>query len=159
QALPALLKGALKRNEFAVVYEPIVELATGRFFGVEALLRWRRPNGESIRPDFFIPVAEESGLIRRITRRGTQLAANAARTLLARFPDLLFSINLAAADIESPETAGMLRGVLSRAGLQPQNFLVEMTERSLINSDLAIPTLRQLQDIGVRVAIDDFGTG
>lgn len=100
-AMPAQLKLAFKNHELFLVYQPIVELATGRWMGAEALIRWRRPNGEMVPPDVIIPIAESSQLIERITDRVIDLFAMDATSLLQAYPAFYIGINLSAGDFQN----------------------------------------------------------
>jgi len=158
-ALPAVIKTALKRHEFFLLYQPIIDLQRGGIVGAEALIRWRRPGGELVRPDLFIPVAEDSGLIRQITARVLQLFAEEAGDLFKRYPDLHISINLSAADLQAADTVDLLENMARKTGAASGNVFLEATERSFIDHAQANLTLGSLRRIGMRVAIDDFGTG
>lgn len=100
-SLPSILRASLKRDEFYLLYQPLVDLQTGKCIGAEALLRWRRADGELICPDVFIPVAEESGLIQRITDRVLMLIEREVPALVRRYPEFHIGINVAAADLQS----------------------------------------------------------
>jgi sensor c-di-GMP phosphodiesterase-like protein len=157
--LPSLLKLALKRNEFFLVYQPIVELRHGRCVGAEALLRWRRPDGEFVRPDLFVPVAEEEGLIHDITKRVMQIVAQDASVLLQQRPDLHIGINLSSKDLEMEETGHLVRDLILQMGVQPHNILVEATERGFMRADVVRRIMSDIRSLDVKIAIDDFGTG
>jgi sensor c-di-GMP phosphodiesterase-like protein len=157
-SLPVVLRAALKNGEFFVVYQPIVDLRTRELIGAEALIRWRR-RGELVRPDFFIPAAEEAGLIRRITGSVVEMVARDAPRLLAKNPRFHIGINLSVDDLQSPETVHLLSGLVRRTGVSPRNIIVESTERGLANVDLARELFHRVRDLGIGVAIDDFGTG
>jgi sensor c-di-GMP phosphodiesterase-like protein len=158
-AMPAVIRSALKRREFFMVYQPIVDLQTGRWVGAESLIRWQRPGGQLIRPDVFIPVAEETGLIKRITARVIELVGADAVNFFERWPDFHLSLNLSVADLHDGSTAARLHELAAATGARRGQLLVEATERGLADPKRAGRTIRQLHELGLLVAIDDFGTG
>lgn len=158
-ALPAVIKVALKRKEFFLHYQPIVDLQTGAWVGAEALIRWRRQNGEMVPPDMFIAAAEEAGLIRQITAQVMEMVGQDAHHFFERHPDFHIAINLSAADLESRETIESLTRLAEQTGARRGNLLVEATERGFMRADLVKDILRAIQAMGGQVAIDDFGTG
>jgi sensor c-di-GMP phosphodiesterase-like protein len=160
QALPAVLKGALKRKELFMVYQPVVDLRTGRWVGAEALIRWHRPQGESVRPDVFIVAAEDSGLIQQVTKEVVlQQVCKDAEILFRHHRDFHIAINLAAEDMQSERTIHMLRDLVQATGARRGNLMVEATERSFAHPGAVRNIVAALRAIGIRIAIDDFGTG
>lgn len=159
QAFPAVIKLALKRKEFFLVYQPVVDLKTGAWIGAEALIRWRRASGEMVRPDIFIPVAEDQGLIVQITERVLELVAADAKDLFERYPEFHLAINFSAADLHSEETTARLRQLTSETKAKTGNLIVEVTERGFLQVDRARSVVSELRRSGISVAIDDFGTG
>ena len=158
-ALPAMIRAGLRRKEFYMVYQPVVDLRSGEWVGAEALLRWRRANGELMRPDLFIPVAEDAGLIRDITHRVVELVTQDLKGVFAVAPRFHLAINVSTMDLESGDVLELMGGMTHRMKAGPGNLVIEVTERGLLNRDLAQGVLSNLRDGGVRVAIDDFGTG
>jgi sensor c-di-GMP phosphodiesterase-like protein len=158
-SFPVMLKAALKRGEIFLAYQPVVELATGRWVGAEALIRWRRANGEVMRPDLFIPAAEDSGLSQRITERVIGIVAHDLPAILRASREFHIGINLTSADLQARHTVDLLRRLFHEAGAGPHNLLVEATERGFLNTEVAKDVIQEIRSIGIRVAIDDFGTG
>lgn len=158
-ALPAALRVALKRGEFFLVYQPIVDLRTKEWVGAEALLRWRKSTGEFVSPDVFIPVAERNRLIERITQRVLELVASDAADLLRKRPDFHVAVNLSAQDICNPDICARLRAITTAMGINNQCIHIEATERVFLHAEQARKSVEALRAQGHLVAIDDFGTG
>jgi sensor c-di-GMP phosphodiesterase-like protein len=159
-SMPTMIRTALKRGEFHLAYQPLIDLASGRTIGVEALLRWNRgENAAAIGPDEFIPAAEQAGIISLVTARVFDLVAEDARRILRLAPDLHFAINVAAADMHRPEIVEDVLRLAERSGIPPTSLTLEATERSLVDVERVRDTLHRLRAEGVRVAIDDFGIG
>lgn len=158
-SFPAVLKAALKRKEFTLNYQPVVDLQTGQWMGAEALIRWLRPTGDSVSPDVFIKAAEKAGLIQEITAQVMDMVGRDAYQLFTKYPDFHIAINLSAADLESRATIDGLAKLSRATGAGPGNLLVEATERGFMKADITNPILREIRGMGISVAIDDFGTG
>ena len=159
QSLERALQMALRRGEIEVDYQPLVDLHSRRCLGAEALVRWRRADGQRVRPDLFIPQAEDSGQISAITRRVIELVLSEQAQLLKQHPQLYISINLAAADIRDSSIFAHAQRLLARHAVPAQQLLYEVTERGLVDVQLASSLLQAQRDSGHRIAIDDFGTG
>ncbi|ADH91137.1 EAL domain protein [Ancylobacter novellus DSM 506] len=150
---------AVRNREFLAHYQPIIELATGRCIGAEALVRWRRPDGSLVRPDLFIPLAEETGFIGPITDHVVERVVDDLGDLLRRDRRLHIAINLGAADISSGRILPVLEAALADTGIEPQQIWLEATERGFVDIEGARHTLAALRRRGHMTAIDDFGTG
>ncbi|WP_426227352.1 EAL domain-containing protein [Pararhizobium sp. DWP3-4] len=153
------LEIAVRNREFIVHYQPIVELKTGICFGAEALVRWRRPDGSLVRPDLFIPLAEESGLIMPITDQVIEAVIMDLNGTLVQDRTLHIAVNLCAADIKSGRILDVLEAKLADTGIRPEQIWLEATERGFMDIDAARVTLTKARERGHSVAIDDFGTG
>ena len=158
-SLPALLRVALRADEFFLLYQPLVDLQSGKWHGAEALIRWRRPDGEQLRPDLFIHAAEECGLIRRLTHKVMALAVHDVSELLQRHPDFHVSINLSPEDLHCNDIVGELHDMLQKTGVAAHSLMVEATERGFLKAENTTRIIRDIRKMGIRVAIDDFGTG
>jgi EAL domain-containing protein (putative c-di-GMP-specific phosphodiesterase class I) len=161
--LRADLRDALRRNEFFLVYQPIIDLADDRIIGAEALLRWRHPTRGLIPPDEFIGVAEQSGLIVEIGEWVLQTAMQEASTWHAPRPGEprpAISINVSAVQLRDSEIVTCVRTALEQSGLPADTVLLELTESTLMEDvERTRTVLEELKALGVRVAVDDFGTG
>ncbi|HXI12164.1 MAG TPA: EAL domain-containing protein [Thermoanaerobaculia bacterium] len=150
------LRHALERKELFLMYQPIIDLSTGRMSGAEALLRWAHPSKGMISPMHFIPIAEELGLIVPI---GLWVLEQATRWA-SGWPHVQISVNLSARQFREPGLVGDIQRTLSSSGLEPTRLKVEITETAaMLNPEASAATLRRLKELGVEVAIDDFGTG
>jgi diguanylate cyclase (GGDEF)-like protein/PAS domain S-box-containing protein len=161
--IEADLRRALVRNEFFLLYQPVVRLGDGSVVGMEALIRWKRAGGEVVFPDQFIPAAEETGLIREIGQWVLEEACRQTAAWQAEYnpmPALRLSVNFSARQLEDPEIVKEVERVLIAAGLEPGCLVIEITESLLISEpDVAVQRLGDLRHLGARLAIDDFGTG
>jgi sensor c-di-GMP phosphodiesterase-like protein len=153
------VQAALRAGELRLVYQPLVELESGRCVGAEALIRWQQRDGSFISPDIFIPVAEDSDLIGKISSFAIQRACDDLGDLLRRHPEAHVSMNLSAYDVIHGDIAGTLRDTLAAARLPSRSVWLEITERSLIAPETSRSTLADLRRAGHCIAIDDFGTG
>ena len=154
------LRGALDRDEFFLVYQPICNLRSGVVTGVEALLRWRHPTRGVVQPNAFIPILEESGSIIEIGRWVLTEACRAAALWRARGHELQISVNVSGRQLEHAALSDHVRDALAQSGLEPEALVLEITE-TVAMRDLArsAAALQSLKDLGLRIAIDDFGTG
>ena len=156
------LRQALARDEFFVVYQPIVDLRSGRVAGAEALLRWRHPRRGLVSPAEFIPVAESSGMIVPIGEWVLRQACRDARRWdeIPGGDRLSVSVNLSGRQLQTSELPSVVPQALLEAGLPAERLTLEMTETVMIDSnDETLALLHELRRLGVRLALDDFGTG
>ncbi|RZA35122.1 MAG: EAL domain-containing protein [Lysobacteraceae bacterium] len=158
-SLPYALKAALRRKELIMDYQPVVDLRSGRWIGVEALVRWRRSTGEIFMPDMFVPIAEQNGMIGRLTDEVLALVCRDTGAYLKTHPEFHIGINVAPADFHSPGFVDSLQRTLQKMGAQPSSIILEVTERGLLDPAVARETSGALRRHGFAIAIDDFGTG
>jgi len=159
RSLATQLRRALRRNLLTLVYQPIVEVKTGRIVGAEALARWIDEDGQYVRPDVFVSAAEELGFIGKLTRVVLRLVVTDLGEYLRTHPDFRINVNIAAADLADPQFLPMLEKLLEQHGINPTSVNLELTERSTADHPLAISAIRKLRARGHQFYIDDFGTG
>lgn len=150
---------ALERGELDVRYLPLVDARTGRCTGAEVLLRWDHPSLGRLRPDTFVPLAEETGLILPITE---WLLRRVASDFPGALPDpssFHLSVNLSGAHLRSPGTVEAIRRAVAGTALSPRQLVFEVTERDLVQDESAQHVLAGLEEWGASLALDDFGTG
>ena len=159
-ALDASLRVALAQDEFHLVYQPQIDIASGRATSVEALIRWRHPERGLVTPLEFIPLAEENGLIERIGLWVLRRACtDAARWARAGHP-VGVAVNLSPVQFRGAGLLQSVLAILADTGLPPTLLELEVTEGAVMeNSAATIATLHALRRHGVRIALDDFGTG
>jgi len=160
--LEQIIHGAVDRGELRVAYQPIVELATGRAVGAEALVRWHPAGRPMLMPADFITLAEENGQIVAIGRWVIEEACRLGRRWQNQLNDPAFgiSVNLSARQFQHPDLVRDVKAALASTGLAPAALTLEITESVLMqHTSSTIDTLGELRAHGVRLAIDDFGTG
>ncbi|MGH8157337.1 MAG: putative bifunctional diguanylate cyclase/phosphodiesterase [Rhodanobacter sp.] len=159
--LASELRQALARNEFSLLYQPSVELRTGRIVAVEALLRWQHPDRGEVLPGEFIPVAEGLGMIRRIDEWVMQAVCAQIQVWdLAGMPPIRVAVNVSARWFGHPAFVDGVSRTLQSRQLSPKRLLLEITESAMLRlGDETERTMRTLHALGIDVAVDDFGTG
>lgn len=156
----AELRQAVDNHEFRAVYQPKVELSTGRIIGAEALARWVRPNGKHISPAAFIPVAEEAGLIEEIGRQILEASCVAARSWELDGHDVTIAVNVSPSQLRRNDLTETVMTALKKAGLHPRKLELEITESMAVSDPARVAeVISPLRAMGTRLAIDDFGTG
>ena len=157
------LRHALHRKEFRNVYQPIVLLSTGQVAGFEALLRWQHPERGLLGPTEFIPVAEETGLIRELGWWNLREACRQIcewKNRLSGISELIMSVNLSVKQFQQPNLVGDIRKLLQELSIPAETLQLELTESSVMTDPhTAISMLEQIKAQGICLAIDDFGTG
>ena len=155
------LRRALERDEFLLQYQPLIDLATGRVIGAEALVRWRHPELGLVPPARFIPLAEEIGLIAGIGEWVMRTACMQAKAWHdAGFVDLQVSVNLSAQQLIRPQFESEVAGALEASRLPAHCLELEITESASMRSpEHTVLLLLKLKAMGIGIAIDDFGTG
>ncbi|TFH73286.1 EAL domain-containing protein [Gammaproteobacteria bacterium LSUCC0112] len=153
---------AVARQQLFLEYQPFVNLDTGEILGFEALMRWQHPVKGRMRPDLFIPMAEDTGLIIEATRWAfRESCATLKRLQLSSGnPDLFISVNFSAQDFDDPHFPDEMLRVTQAADINPTAIHIEITERLLLRqSEHVKVVLNRCRDFGMKIAIDDFGTG
>jgi diguanylate cyclase (GGDEF)-like protein len=151
---------ALEAEQFFLLYQPTVDLGTGAFTGVEALLRWQHPQRGVVQPNDFISVLESSGLIVQVGRWVLEAACRQGAIWHGRGHRVTVSVNVSARQLERDRIVNDVRDALSTSGFDPSMLLLELTETALMHDvEATTARLHLLKDLGVRIAIDDFGTG
>jgi diguanylate cyclase (GGDEF)-like protein/PAS domain S-box-containing protein len=160
-ALESKLRQAEANGELRVFYQPQVSAATEDIVGMEALVRWEHPELGMISPGFFVPIAEETGLIVSIGEWVLRQACLEASRWLRRFDlSLRLSVNLSALQLRQPNLLAVVRSALGESGLDPSQLELEVTESISVKTiPNLIETLQALRELGCKIAIDDFGTG
>ncbi|RSS79677.1 bifunctional diguanylate cyclase/phosphodiesterase [Streptomyces sp. WAC06614] len=163
QALSSTLRPAVDRGEFALEYQPLVDLETGAVRGVEALVRWNHPQFGTLTPNRFIGIAEEDGSIVQLGQWVLRTACRQARRWQIEHPSdspVFVSVNVAVRQVWDSDLVGDVAEILADTGLAPQLLQLELTESAVMGSaGRPLQALQALSDMGVRIAIDDFGTG
>jgi diguanylate cyclase (GGDEF)-like protein len=159
-ALMSELRRAVELEQFVLFFQPIVDLTAGKVVGAEALLRWNHPNDGVIRPDMFVPLLEQTGLIRNVTPWVLNEAMRVGRTLREQGMPLVISINLSVRDLQDPFLAETLSEQLQANEVRPEWIKLEITESAVMTEpERSLELLRHLSRMGMGLAIDDFGTG
>lgn len=159
------LKAGIERREQVLNFQPKVDIQTGEIVGMEALVRWIKPDGEFVSPGVFIPLAEETGLVNQLT----DLIMDRAFSFAARLHDTVepgpgpvpkISINLSAQDLERPDLGDLLQQNMATYHIESKYIDLEITESSVIHDMTeAIEKISSLRDLGFTISIDDFGAG
>ncbi|MEX1262986.1 MAG: EAL domain-containing protein [Actinomycetota bacterium] len=154
------LRKAVEQKQWMLHYQPLIELGSGRMFGVEALIRWPEPNGGLVQPGEFIPLAEEMGLIEAIGDWVVEEICRQDAQWRAEGLELEVGFNLSPRQLWQPELVAKMVAPIVIAGMDPKRVTVEITESTaMTDPDRTIELLGEMHERGLKIAIDDFGTG
>jgi diguanylate cyclase len=154
------LRRAVEQEQFVLHFQPIVDLAAGKVAAVEALLRWNHPQNGMVPPDEFVPLLEQTGLIRSLTPWVLNESMRVARSLRSQGMPVVVSANLSVRDVQDPFLADTLAEQLAANDVRPEWIKLEITESAVMTDpERALAMLRHLARMGLGLAIDDFGTG
>ncbi len=158
--LEAELRQAVLEQKLTVEFQPVLDLATGRFAGAEALARWVHPEMGRIGPDVFIPLAEDAGIVPAIDELVMRRALDCREEWARHGWDGWVSVNLSAESFGNPDIVGTLGRILAEAGTSARTLVIELTEsRAMRNPEASAAMLANMKEAGVGVALDDFGMG
>ncbi len=155
------LRFAIERDEFFLLYQPKVNVVSGKVVGMEALIRWKHPEMGIVSPVEFIPVAEYTGLITVIGECVLRTACQQIRDWLeAGFDHFIMAVNLSPQQFRQHDLLERMSEIVAEVGVEPRYLEVEITEGAIMDDvDAAIVTMQALHDMGIALSIDDFGTG
>ena len=156
------LRQAIGTDQIFMAYQPILSVANGHVVGFEALVRWKHPEMGIVRPDHFIHVAEETGVIVPLGRYILEESCRELKEIRRAMPNLEFTmnINLSKRQLVQPDVVDMLRAVVNEAGIDPKWIKLEITESVIMDGRAQVTTvLEQMRGLGFQLAMDDFGTG
>ena len=152
------LRRSIAQGELVLHYQPQMKLSSGATYGVEALVRWNHPREGMLPPDRFIPMAEDTGMIRPLTDWVLDSALRQLRAWMDSGMTLSMAVNISPQSVEDPSLVETVARALSTWGIEPSRLTLEVTE-SVAMAGAAGKALHNLSDMGVQVSLDDFGTG
>jgi sensor c-di-GMP phosphodiesterase-like protein len=160
-SLQGELESSLQKNEFEINYLPVIDLKTGACTGAEALISWVQPGGKRVRPDLFIPLAEDTGLIEPMTEWLMKQIRIEMEGLLSSNRSFHIAINLSPCHFESERILNTSSRAFGSSAIMPEQIIYEITERGLIREDngVARSVMKKLRERHSSIALDDFGTG
>lgn len=158
-SLKADLQEALDNQEFLLHYQPIINTQLGTCYGAEALIRWQRADGQMVRPDLFIPYAEEAGIISAITQRVIELVFEQMEAFLTEHRMAHISINVSNEDLRNGWVLELLESKISHSTINRNQIWIELTERTFLIMDEVQQIIIKARNLGYAIVIDDFGTG
>ena len=159
QGMEHQLRRAIARDKLDVLFQPIVNLSTGKIVGAESLVRWTDEEGLDVGPEVFVKIAEENGFVGSITKLVVLRALDSFADTLRNRPGFRLSVNVTATDLADPKFLPMLDDALRYHRVQSKSLAIEITESSTANPEVAMETIRALSRRGHSIHIDDFGTG
>jgi len=160
-SLQGELERSLQKNEFEINYQPVIDLGSGRCVGAEALITWVQPGDVRVRPDLFIPLAEDTGLIEPMTEWLMKQVRQELEALLASDRSCHIAINLSPCHFETDKILKESSRIFGSSAILPEQIIYEITERGLVAEDsgIARDVMNKLRKRSSHIALDDFGTG